>query len=82
MRDSKRREVERYIKREREMEKKKGDFDSSIIPTNDLRANLFSVFQENIRHKGKSSTLVPDYSLILGLTLEMCPLQSLLPTGR
>jgi len=67
---------------EREREREKGDFDSSNTPGYDFSTKQGSVFQEDIRHKGKTSTRVPDFSLLLGLTLEMCPLQSLLHDGR
>ena len=41
-----------------------------------------SMFQVDSQHQGKTSTLVPDLPLLLGLTIGMCPLQSLLPAGR
>jgi len=41
--------------------------------------NLFKV---DIPQMGQTSTLVPASSLLLGLTPRMCPLQSLLHTGR
>ena len=68
--------------RERESERNNGDFDSSMCSGHDLCTKYVSVFHKDIRHKGKTNTLIPYFSLLLGLTLEICPLQSLLPTGR
>ena len=78
------RETERDRQRETERERHKGDFDSSNSPGQDLSTKQVPVFQEDIQHMGKkkNSTLVAGSSLLLGLTLEMCPLQSQLPNGR
>ena len=67
---------------EREGERERIRFDSRNNPGQELSDKQESVFQENIQHGGKTSTLVPVSSLLLGLTLELCPLQSHLPTGK
>ena len=73
---------EREREREREIRTNKGYFYSSNSPRYDLSTEQVSVFQEDTQHKVKASTLVPDFSLLLGLTPQMCPLQSLLHAGR
>jgi len=40
------------------------------------------LFKVDIAQMGQTSTLVPESSLLPGLTPKMCPLQSLLHTGR
>ena len=66
----------------REIERYKGDFYSSNSPGHYLSTKQDTLFQEEKGHKGKTRNHVPDYSLFLCLTLEMCPLPSLLPAGR
>ena len=72
-------EVER--KRVRERERERGDLDSSNSPGHDLSTKQVSVFKVDSQHQGKNNILVSDSSLLLGMTLEMFPLHSLLPTG-
>ena len=76
------RETKRDRKREIERESHTGVFDSSNSPGQYLSTKQVSVFQEDIQHMGKKITLVAGSSLLLGLTLEMCPLQSHLPAGK
>ena len=65
-----------------ERERDKGDVDSIKGPGHDLSTKYVCGFHEEIQHKWKSTTLVPYASILLGLTLKMSPLQSLLPAGR
>lgn len=83
------RESEVGVSRERESEKGREmygerveeretvDIVSTYRPVKNFCAMQLMVFQEYIHHKGKSSTLVPEYSLLLGLTLESLPLHSI-----
>jgi len=66
---------------DRQRERNNEDFDPREVPVDDLNTKNLSLFQVEIRHQGKTSTLFPDFSL-LGMFPEMFPLQSLLPTGR
>jgi len=71
---------ERAIERDwRKIERDKRDLDSSINPWQNVSSMTMFGFQEDIWHMGKPSTFVPHSSLILDLSLEMCPLQSLHP---
>ena len=76
------REINREKERDRKSERDKGDFDSSHSPGKDNISMEVSVFQKDIRHNGQTSTLVPDNSLLLGLTHENCALQSVLHGER
>ena len=58
---------------DRRRERDRGDFDSSKSPGQDNISKEVYVFQEDIRHKGQPSTLVPSASLLLGLTFKMHP---------
>lgn len=82
MEREKEREIAAEMEIEIETEREKGDFDSSNSPGHELSANHVSVFLEDIGQKGKTSTIAPDFSLSFGVTLERCPLQSMLPNGR
>ena len=57
-------------------------FDSSNSPGQDNISKEVSVFWEYIGHKGQTSTLVPDASLLRGLFLEIVKLTSLHHGGR
>ena len=56
--------------------------DSSNREWQDNCSKDMSWFKVDIPQMGQTSTLVPESSLLPGLTPKMCPLQSLLPTGR
>ena len=71
---------EKEIKRRRE--RGKGAVDSSNRPCQDKFPKDMSWFKVDIPQMGQSSTLVPESSLLPGLTPKMCPFQSLLHTGR
>lgn len=60
----------------------KGDLDSSISPGQNFSAKPISVFLYDILQNGKPSFHLTDYSLVLSMTLEMCPLKLLLPIGK
>ena len=64
-------ERDRKNERTRRCERYKGDFESSNCPGLDNISKEVFVFQEDIRHKGQTSTLVPDALLLHGLTLNM-----------
>ena len=73
---------EKEIKRRRE--RGKGAVGSSNRQWQDQEkcSKDVSLFKVDIPQVGQSSTLVPESSLLPGLTPKMCPLQSLLHTGR
>lgn len=72
---------DREKERERKSEIDKGEFDSSNHPVQENISKEVSVFLENIGQKGQTSTLLPDASLLLGLTQNF-KLPSLLHDGR
>ena len=76
------RSTDRGRGREREKEKYKGDFDLRNSKGHYLSAVHVSGVQQDIRLQGRNSTVVPDLSLLIGMTLEICPLHSVLPPGR
>ena len=51
-------------------------------PGHDLSFNHVYVSREVIWHKGKNTNILANSSILLGLALEMSPLQSWLPTRR
>lgn len=65
--------------RKMERERKKGDFDSSYTPLQNVCAKQVSAFQAVIWHKWNISPFVQESSLLNGLTLESFPLQSFSP---
>ena len=71
---------ENEMKRSRE--RGKGAVDSSNRQCQDNGSKDMSLFKVNIPPMGQTSTRVPESSLLPGLTPKMCPLQSLLRTGR
>ena len=71
---------EKEIKRRRE--RGKGAVDSSNRQWQDNFSKDMTLFKVDITQMGQTSTRVPEYSLLPGLTPKMCPLQSLLRTGR
>ena len=71
---------EKEIKRKRE--RGTGAVDSSNLHWQDSFSKDMSLFKVDSTQMGQSSTLVPESSLLPGLTSKMCPLQSLLHTGR
>ncbi len=75
------RELERRRSKERR-ERGKGAVDSSNRQWQDSCSKDMSWFKVDIPQMGQTSTLVPESSLLPGLTPKMCPLQSLLHTGR
>ena len=62
-----------------ETERDKADFNSSNGPGHDLSTKHPYVFWEVIQHEGKTTPLVPETSILLGLSLEISPLHSRLP---
>ena len=72
--------------REKEMKRRRergtGAVDSSNREWQDICSKDMSWFKVDSPPMGQSSTLVPESSLLPGLTSKMCPLQSLLHTGR
>ena len=62
-----------------------GEKDKGILTVATVQGTISApnrcMFQVDIRHQGKTRPPLPDFSL-LGMTLEVCPLHSLLPTGR
>ena len=71
---------EKEIKRRRE--RGTGAVDSSNRQWQDNFSKDMTLFKVDITQMGQTSTLVPESSLLPGLTPKMCPLQSLLHTGR
>ena len=71
---------EKEIKRKRE--RGTGAVDSSTLHWQDSFSKDMSLFKVDSTQMGQSSTLVPESSLLPGLTPKMCLLQSLLHTGR
>ena len=71
---------EKEIKRRRE--RGKGAVDSSNRQWQDNFSKDMTLFKVDITQMGQTSTRVPESSLLPGLTPKMCPLQSLLRTGR
>ena len=76
------RQIDRQVEREREREREKGHFDSSKGQWKDFSVKQVSVIQVDIRLQRRNSTLVPDSSLLIGMTLVIWHLHSLIPTGR
>ena len=77
---------ERERAREKEMKRRRergtGAVDSSNREWQDICSKDMSWFKVDIPQMGQTSTRVPESSLLPGLTPKMCPLQSLLHTGR
>ena len=71
---------EKEIKRRRE--RGTGAVESSNGQWQHYFSKDMSWFKVDIPQMGQSSTLVPESTLLPGLTPKMCPLQSLLHTGR
>ena len=71
---------EKEMKRRRE--RGKGALDSSHRHCQDKFIKNMSWFKVDIPQMGQTSTLVPESSLLPGLTPNLCPFQSLLHTGR
>ena len=65
--------------KEGERQREKGDFYSSYTPMQNFCAKQVFVIQEGIFHNRKISTLVPEHSILMGLTLEIWPLKSFCP---
>jgi len=72
--------------REKEMKRRRergqGAVDSSHRQCQDNCSKDLSWFKVDIPQMGQTSTRVRESSLLPGLNPKMCPLQSLLPTGR
>ena len=72
--------------REKEMKRRRergtGAVDSSNREWQDNGSKNMSWCKVDIPHMGQTSTLVPESSLLHGLTPTMCLLQSLLHPGR
>ena len=66
----------------RKRERGTGAVDSSNRQWQGNCSKDLSCFKVDSTQMGQSSTLVPESSLLPGLTPKMCPLQSLLHTGR
>ena len=66
----------------RRRERGKRTVDSSNRQWQDNFSKDMCLFKVDIPQMGQSSTLVPESSLLPGLTPKICPLQSLLHTGR
>ena len=71
---------EKEIKRRRE--RGTGAVESSNGQWQHYFSKDMSWFKVDIPQMGQTSTRVPESSLLTGLTSKMCPLQSLLHTGR
>ena len=71
---------EKEIKRKRE--RGTGAVDSSNLHWQDSFSKDMSWVKVDSTQMGQSRTLVPESSLLPGLTSKMCPFQSLLHTGR
>lgn len=68
--------------RQRQIQRKKGDFDESYNPVQNFWAKQVSAFQEGVEQKRKNSSLLPESSLLFGLTLECRQLPSISPDGK
>ena len=77
---------ERETARQKEMkgrrERGKGAVDSRNRQWQDNCSKDMTLFKVDITQMGQTSTRVPESSLLPGLTPKLCPLQSLLHTGR
>ena len=71
---------EKEMKRRRE--RGKGAVDSRNRQWQDNFSKDMCLFKVDIPQMGQGSTLVPESSLLPGLTPKMCPLQSQLHIGR
>lgn len=72
-------EADKYGERETT---KNADFYLSYTPVQNFCARQVSAFKEGVLHKRKNTTLIPDHSLLVGLTLESFSIQSCSPDGK
>ena len=65
----------RERQREREIDRERGigDFDSRNSPQQNFSTEHMSVVQVDISLQGRNRTLVPDFPILLGVTIEMWP---------